>query len=173
MDLLAPTSTTLVLDTSVLVNFLAVDRLDLLAHYPALCVVTDHVRAEVLDFYHERYQRFQKALADQIILEVRVDRLDELQTFAELSQVKRLGLGECSAIAAAVHRHYHLALDDRRARNEAKRRFPSLTLQGTADIIVTSIEAGLLTLAEADAIKEVWAAEHSFRLKIVSFSDLL
>lgn len=164
---------TLVLDTSVLVNFLAIDRMDLLARFATQCLVTDHVRAEILDHYQDRYQRFQTALASRILMELRVDRLDELETFATLSAIKQLGSGECSAIALAVHRQYELAIDDRRARNEVTRRYPTLSLHTTQEIMVALIHSGVLELPEADSIRETWANEHSFRLKIRSFAELL
>ena len=163
----------LVLDTSVLVNFLAVDRMDLLARYPARCLITDHVRGEILEHYSERFQRFQAALALQILSEQRVDRPDELVCFAALSKVNRLGLGECSAIALATQRRYELAIDDRRARNEALSRYPDLVVHRTEDIIISLLRANALPLEEADTLKETWANEHSFRLKISSFQELL
>ncbi len=50
---------------------------------------------------------------------------------------------------------------------------PASRILRTADLMVSAIQAGLLTLAEADAIKEMWEKEHRFRLKITSFGDLL
>lgn len=46
LDVRTPT----LIDTSVLLNFLAVDRVDLLSRHPALrFIVTDHVRGEITD----------------------------------------------------------------------------------------------------------------------------
>ena len=164
--------TAVVLDTSVLINFLAVDRMDLMGRYSKHFVVTEHVQGEILDHYQERYQRFQRALQNNIIEEVRVDRIEELQTFALFSQSGRLGDGECSAIAIAVHRGLTLALDDRRARNETLRHHPDLSVTNTQDLMVSMIRDGLLDVADADTIKEEWEQHHSFRLKISSFAIL-
>ena len=164
---------TLVFDTSVLINFLAVGRMDLLALYPARCIVTDHVRGEILDHYQERFQRFQTALNNQTIEELRVDRPAELLTFVELRASGRLGYGECSAIALATHREFELAIDDRQARNAAKRLAPSLKTHTTQEIMLFLIRLGTITVEAADQIKDTWATEHRFRLKIASFHDLL
>ena len=43
----------IVADTSVLINFLRVDRMDLIARHSHRFLVTDHVAAEVTDFYGE------------------------------------------------------------------------------------------------------------------------
>jgi hypothetical protein len=44
--------TAVLLDTSVLINFLAVDRVDLLGHHPRYrFLVTEHVRKEVTAHY--------------------------------------------------------------------------------------------------------------------------
>ena len=43
----------IVADTSVLINFLRVDRMDLIARHSHRFLVTDHVAGEVTDFYGE------------------------------------------------------------------------------------------------------------------------
>ena len=43
-------STVIALDTSVLINFLCIDRMDLIARYSHQFIVTDHVAAEVFLF---------------------------------------------------------------------------------------------------------------------------
>ena len=85
----------------------------------------------------------------------------------------RLGKGECSAIACAIHRGYALAIDDRRAAREATAAFSDLEIVRTQDLIVSMIDQNLLSIAEADAIKDEWEQRHRFRLTISSFAELL
>jgi hypothetical protein len=70
-----------------------------------------------------------------------------------------------------------VAIDDNRALNRA---FPSAGLGSTRieiirtpDVIVGLLHAGVLTVKEADRIKETWVREHRFTIKTASFADLL
>jgi predicted nucleic acid-binding protein len=105
-----------VIDTSVLINFLVIDRADLLVNHPDYCfVLTDHVRDEVTSFYSEQYGRLQCLLDQNAFEQIRVDSPDELEIFGSLIANKRLGTGESAAIAAAIYRGWVLAIDDVRA----------------------------------------------------------
>jgi hypothetical protein len=42
---------------------------------------------------------------------------------------------------------------------------------GTADLMVQAIREGLLTVAEADAIKSAWELHHRFKLTFGSFAE--
>lgn len=89
------------LDTSVLINFLAVDRIDLLASHPDFrFIVTEHVRAEVTTHYADQLVRLRAALDAGSVEETRVESVEELTLFAQLTKNPRLGLGECAAMAA-------------------------------------------------------------------------
>lgn len=108
-------STVVVTDASVLVNFLRIDCLDLIAGLPLHFTLTDHVADEVSDRYPDQRERLASALNAGILSEIAVTSPEELSLFGSLSATGRLGAGECSAIAVAVHRSYTLAIDDRRA----------------------------------------------------------
>lgn len=162
------------LDTSVLINFLAIDRVDLIANHPEfLFFVTEHVRSEVTTHYGEQLVRLKKALSDGGLQETRVESIEELALFAELSRNLRLGLGECAVIAAAITRTQILAIDDKAARKAASERSPGLVVLDTQAIVLSLIQSGALSVEEADAVKEIWARDHSFQLKIASFTDLI
>ena len=77
-----------------------------------------------------------------------------------------------AAIACAIHCGYVLAIDDRRATREAAAR-SDLEIVRTQDLIVSMIDQNLLSIAEADAIKDDWEKRHRFRLTISSFAELL
>ena len=62
---------------------------------------------------------------------------------------------------------------DRRAIIEARRNDQALRIVTTQDLIVSMIHQRLLTVPEADVIKDEWATKHRFRLKLNSFQDLV
>jgi predicted nucleic acid-binding protein len=168
----APTD--LITDTSTLVNFLRVGRVDLLAGLDSYrFVVTDHVRAEVTSHYPTQLSNFEFALLAGHVVEMTLDTPADLTVFAELKAL-RLGDGECASIAAALNRGLPLAIDDIRARKKAAARDPGLRLVDTVGLMVEAIQAGLLSVAEADAIKADWEANHRFVKKhFSSFAELI
>ncbi len=98
-------------DTSVLINFLRIDRLDLMGNCSLHFLVTNHVREEVTDHFPDQSQRFQNGL-QRILEEIHITDSAEIGLFSTLMQNGKLGRGECSAIAVAIHRKYSLAIDD-------------------------------------------------------------
>ena len=163
----------IVTDTSVLINFLRIDRTDLIAGHSHDFLATDHVAAEISDRYPDQQQRFAAALDAGIISETSVTTPEELQLFGTLFATGRLGAGECSAIALAVHCGYILAIDDRLATRHARRVDAGLRILSTQDLMVSMIREGLLGIEEADRIMQEWAARHRFRLGLDSFQELI
>lgn len=160
------------IDTSVLLNFLAVDRVDLLARHPRLrFVVTDHVRGEVTDRRPERLARFELALAQGLLTQSSVSDSAEIEIFVKLQRTSQLGEGESAAAAAAVSRKAPIATDDRRAKSLLTRLYPSLPVIGTADIVRDLISVGVLSVAQADALKTEWETQHRFKLPFRSFGS--
>lgn len=158
-------------DTSVLINFLVLDRTELLARLPNhRFVVTDHVRAEVTDHFSEQLQRLESAFAAGILEEIRVTDLQEVQLFAQFTATG-LGVGECSAIAVAAHRNLALAIDDKRAVKKLKNAGLNLIIHSTESIVALLIQGSVLTIAEADAMKQDWEINHRFRLTFASFRE--
>ena len=103
----------IVADTSVLINFLNIDRMDLLGHYPRRFLATDHVRIEIED--SEQHLRYDAAVVATYLDICTVTDPDEVELFMRLEPGKRLGAGECSAIAVALSRNLAIAIDDNRA----------------------------------------------------------
>ena len=164
----------IIADTNVLINFLNIERLDLIARHSHDFVITDHVKAEITDDFAHQQKLLEKALKDGVLTERQLIAPEEIDLFLNLSSSGRLGHGECSAIACAVHGKHKLALDDKKATNKALTSISQdLDILRTQDLIVSMIEESLLNLAEADAIKETWETQHRFRLKIESFAELL
>lgn len=158
-------------DTSVLVNFLHVDRMPLLGSLSSAIVITEHVEAEVTDFYADQVLRLADALAQGHIGKTQLTSEPEVNLFGQLMVDGRLGSGECAAIACAINGGHALAIDDRKAAREALRIEAALTVVGTADLMVQAIHEGLLTVAEADAIKSDWETHHRFKLAFGSFAE--
>lgn len=170
-------SSIVVADTSVLINFLKVDRMNLMGAYSRRVLATDHVASEIADAYPEQQARYQAALTAQHLETCSVTDPDEIALFARLGPGQRLGAGECSAIAVALHRGFALAIDDNRAVNRALREAGlagrKLEILRTQDVIIALIRDGILDIAAADQLKDTWANQHRFRIKAASFSDLL
>jgi predicted nucleic acid-binding protein len=167
----------LIADTSVLVNFLRVDRMVLIGRHEPQCVITQHVVDEVTELYPEQRARLQAALDDGHLAVIQVSEDPEIDIFGRLQRTGRLGVGESSAIAVAFHRGYPIAIDDRpairRAEAAAVEEGIALTVLKTPDIIVRLIKAGHLSVEQADVLLVSWRTQHRFHLKIDSFADLL
>jgi predicted nucleic acid-binding protein len=166
-----------VTDTSVLINFLKIDRMDLVGSHPAGFLATDHVRDEISDRYPAQIERYAAAIKAGWVSEEEVVDPAEVALFGRLTATPRLGPGECSAIAVALNRHYSLAIDDGRAIRHALREagltgYP-MTILRTQDVIVELIRANVLTISQADELKAGLEAQHRFRIAIRSFADLL
>ena len=160
-----------VLDTRVLVNFLRIDRVDLLARHPSHeFIITEHVRAEITQHYSDQLARLETALQNGDLQEIRVTDQAELNAFAQLTSTG-LGTGECSAIAVAATRHLPLAIDDKVAAKRARRFQSGLTILNTESLIVSLIHAGVLDVPAADTIKDDWEQNHRFRLPFRSFTE--
>jgi predicted nucleic acid-binding protein len=167
-------STILVADTSVLINFLRIDRMDLIGHHPQRFLATDHVEAEITSDYPDQRMRYQAAVVSGQLDTCSVVDPDEVALFLRLRPGERLGAGECSAIAIAINRKYPIAIDDNRAVRRAIREVGAkLEVVKTVDIMVTLIRTGVLNADAADQIKDGWAHQHKFRIKEASFRDLL
>lgn len=59
-------------DTSVLINFLAVNRMDLIERHLCRFFITDHVSHEVTEHYQKQLSRLKVALEQDILEEIAV-----------------------------------------------------------------------------------------------------
>jgi predicted nucleic acid-binding protein len=164
-------TTIVITDTSVLINFLALDRVGLLSRLSSVhFVVTEHVRAEITEHFPEQLRRLNAAFETGVIEEISVTDIVEVALFADLTS-KGLGLGECSAIAVAVNRKLTIAIDDKRALKKVARLGYNLKVLGTEQLVVQLIAESVLTIVEADQMKDDWEQNYRFKLSIVSFSE--
>lgn len=160
-------------DTSVLINFLKIQRIDLFQKCSLFFFITDHVQDEISAYYPDQHTLLNFAVDQKILVKRNVESPEEFQTFGELSKSGQLGAGECAAIAIAVHQHYCLAIDDNQAIRKASILLSPHCILRTQDLMLLMIQENLLSLEQADHMIQVWAKEHRFRLKIDSFRSLL
>ena len=161
----------IVLDTSVLLNFVKIGRIDLLGRLHTRVVILDQVLDEVRR--PEQRKAVEDAVAAGTVDLQSVRNPTEVSLFAELQTNGRLGAGECAVLAVALTRDWTAGLQDRRAQIEGRRRRKNLAFCQTEDLLLKLIRAGILTLEEADSLLAEWAAQHHFKSRLASFRDLI
>lgn len=159
-----------VADTCVLINLMHVARLELCARIPGVeLVVPDHVREEITRPEEKAALAACLARGDLQIEEITDSAAVAL--FAELTG--RLGRGEAACLAIAAEKGWMVASDEKgRFRREAQERIGKDRLLGTPDLLALAIQAGLLTIEEADKDKGVLEG-HRFKMGFASFRDLV
>jgi len=144
---LAEGATPLLLDTTVLSNFVKVGRFDLLRRvFPVtLCIaaqVYDELKAGDLD------SAVLEGVAAAWLRLVAPESEREVSLYREYSQ--NLGAGESASLAIAICRLWALATDDRVARQAA--RTAGVPLTGSVGILIAAVQANLLTRAEGETL---------------------
>ena len=144
-----------IIESSTLVNFLKIDRADLLASHPSYrFIVVDAVRIEVTKRYAAHVARLDAALAAGQLFEdqpAAATSIAELAAFAAMASI-RIGVGERAAIAAAKTLGLPLAMDDERA---WKRAGSGLTRLDTVSVMVALVKVGVIDVATADASRAI------------------
>jgi predicted nucleic acid-binding protein len=160
-----------VADTSVLLNFLKLDRLDLIARHSSNFLVTNHVSDEVTKHYASQRPRLMDALESGILREHPVMDKQDVALFGKLCS--DLGTGESSAIAFALHRGYALAIDDGKAIKIAKKVSKASKIFRTQDLFHSMIQESLINIQEADRLKQELETMHRIKMPFQSFADFL
>ncbi|MBI1331461.1 MAG: hypothetical protein GC165_01125 [Armatimonadetes bacterium] len=160
----------LILDTSVLVNYAHIDRLDLL--------VGAHVETRVVEQVQTELQRqnqkkaLERAITNGTILPCAVEDLEDIAEAFKIVYDDRRGRGEAFSFVYARSTGGILGIDDKRAMSLFQRKFPELATATSKDLMVKAIKNKLITIAEADEIKGIWEQECRYKLLFESFSDL-
>lgn len=165
-----PPTIVVVTDANLLINLIHVGRLPLLGELPGYrFVVPEAVAAEVT--MEDQRAQLVAAAASNAVSIYQLNDPPALHMFAQLRTV--LGAGEAACVALAAANGWHVASDERRRfRREVMSRLGEGRLLTTPGIFVLAIRAGILTVQEADADKELLATRQ-FRMKFESFSDLI
>lgn len=159
-----------IVDTSCLINFLIVDRMDLFGALRGYTfVVPNHVVAEVTD--DTQRACLAAALAAGVVTEIEITDLAEIETYVSLRRV--LGDGESACLAVAATRGWVMAADEKgRLRREVSERLGETALVNTPGILLSAIQEGILTADEAEALRAV-LARNRFVMDIPPFSALV
>jgi predicted nucleic acid-binding protein len=160
----------IVTDTNVLVNLIHVSRMELFGRIPSHeFILPDHVRDEITR--PEQRTAIDAAIRAGILKVEAITEIPALELYSQLKE--RMGRGESACIALAESRGWAVASDERgRFRREALARVGADNLLGTPEIFVLAIQAGLLTIEEAD--RDICTLEQNrFKMPFGSFRDFL
>jgi predicted nucleic acid-binding protein len=162
---------TVVLDASVVINLIQAGRLDLLAKIEGYEFVVPEQVIALEVTYPEEVRALAAALEAGWVRRVESTDTVEIGLYADLSAV--MGKGEAACLAMAAHRGWLVACDEGgRFRREAEARIGRERIVNTPGIIMLAIRRGLLSIGEADAIKDV-LAQHRYVMPFASFRDLV
>jgi len=159
-----------VADSSFLINFLVLDRTDLLGRLTKFHFhIVNHVRAEIR--YDDQCARLEAAVENGVVTEIEITEPSEILLYDELRQF--LGDGESASLAVAVSRRWVIAADEKgRFRRELFGRLGENYLLDTAGALVTAIKAGVITLGQAEALR-AQLRENRFEMDPRPFDELL
>lgn len=159
-----------VTDANVLINLVHVSRLGLLAKIPNHeFVVPEHVREEITS--PEQRATIDAAVRDGWLKVEVISDLGAITVFTEL--LAHIGRGEAACIAIAAKEGWHIASDEkRRFLREAEARVGVGHVITTVDVFVLAIQAGLLTVEEADADK-ITLEGRRFKVSFASYRELV
>lgn len=137
-------------DSSVLINFCAVRRLDLLV---AACTLPRYVLVDVLgELEPDCRQQVDQLMARDELAAVSLEGRDELERWARYTL--RLDAGESATLAAAASRGWSIAVDERAARRIAAEDLGPDRLTGTVGVLSAAVAQSRLTIEEGDRLLE-------------------
>jgi len=153
-----------------LINLTHVGRLDLLGRLPGYeFAVTLEVVAEIVR--PDQKRQIEAALTAGTLRREELSDPASVVLFAELR--RQMGTGEAATLALASQRGWAIASDEKKAfRRQALARLGRGNILTTPGIYVAAIEAGLLSVEEADRDKAKLEAQR-FTMSFPSFRELL
>jgi predicted nucleic acid-binding protein len=167
----AGSARTVVLDTSIVINLIHAGRLDLLGRIEGYEFVVPEQVVALEVTYPEQAAVLADSLGRGWLRREASTDVAEIGLYAELSRV--MGKGEAACLAMAACRGWIVGCDEGgRFRREALARVGHERMLNTPGLFVLAIRRGLLSVEEADAIKEV-LAERRYDMPFASFRDLL
>jgi predicted nucleic acid-binding protein len=165
----------IVVNTTVISNFAAVDRLGLLRELFGVVHIPPQVYQEIRTGLEEGY-RFYEGIEDLIhplsaegwIRMVGVGDEGALRQLDDL--LNHLDQGEAACVALAVERGWAVLTDDAAARKEARRL--GVSLSGSVGCLALAVERGLCTVDEGNALL-VQMIEWGYRAPMRDLGPLL
>ena len=157
-------------DANILINFLHLDRLDLLGDLPGYeFLVPDHVVEEIRD--PGQREHLEMGIRSGFFSILSITDMEEIESYARFHRY--LGQGESACLAVAQRRGYFVASDERGVfRRTAGEEIGQERILATPDILVLAIRSGLATVEEADGWKAILEANR-FRMRFSSFREIL
>lgn len=146
-----------VLNTTVLSNFAAIDRIDLVADLAGICAVPEVERE--LDAGVQTHPYLQPAL-DALHDTIPVAPISETVANREDVVRSRLDPGEAQAFALADTHDGQLLTDDGDARTFAKQQ--GVTVVGSVGVLLTALDNGRITEPAADNSLQTWVDEYDY-----------
>jgi predicted nucleic acid-binding protein len=159
-----------VTDSSFLINFLVLDRMDILSGVQGFRFhVVNHVTAEVR--YDDQQARLRTALDNGVVTEIEITDSTEIRLYDEFRRF--LGDGESASLAVAVGRRCVIAADEKgRFRRELFARLGEGYLLNTLGAMLAAIKQGVITVADAEALRSL-LREKRFEMDATPFDELL
>ncbi|MXW63517.1 MAG: hypothetical protein F4Y00_01905 [Bacteroidetes bacterium SB0662_bin_6] len=160
---------TVAVDASVLINFLLLNRVDILGAISGYrFVVADAVHKEITR--PDQQTLLSDAFDASLLQKQKGADPSELRIFADLTEV--MGVGEAACLATAEYRGWLLASDERGLfLRIARERIGEHRILTTPEILLRAIRAGIITVEQADEAK-AYLEKNRFRMKFDSFADL-
>lgn len=162
----------LITDTNILINFIKIGRLDILRK---LQMYHFYIPEEVYEETSYPNQRIvlDQALKDGWIHKTLITDPSELQTYAKYK--RQMGNGEAACLAISICRKWVMVCDEQKKKVISKEVFDILGTNywlNTPGILLKAIKENILTVAQADTIKDA-LAQNRFVMNFASFQDLL
>jgi predicted nucleic acid-binding protein len=159
-----------VTDSSFLINFLILDRAEILGRLRQFRFhALDHVVTEVS--YREQRRRLETALEKGFLEPLEITDPDEILSYHGFRQF--LGDGEAACLAVAASRRWLLAADEKgRFRRELLARLGEGYLLNTLGALLTAIRTGVITVSEAEALR-TQLRDNRFKMDSTAFEELL
>lgn len=157
------------LDTCILINMFRGECTDILGSLVQYDFrVTSHVVNEITD---PEQQSVLRRLIEHGVLSVEL--VSDNSTIQDIEfYMHRLAAGEASCLAVAKHNNWIVGTDDGLAIRIVEREIASNKVITTPGLLVTAIRYGIVSIEEADSIKELLETD-KFRMSFKSFSEIV
>ena len=159
-------------DANILINFIKIGREDILRQ---LRIYAFYLPEEVYEeiTYPEQRLVLDQALKEGWLRKTAITDQGELRSYAQYR--RQMGDGEAACLAIAIGRQWIMACDERKKKlisREVQDNLGKGYLLNTPGILLKAICEGILTVSQADAIKDT-LAQNRFVMPFASFQDIL
>ena len=159
-------------DANILINFLKIGRVDILQQ---LRIYTFHLPEEVYAeiTYPAQRRVLDRALKNGWLQKIVITDQNELRSYAQYR--RQMGDGEAACLAIAICRKWIMACDEQKKKliyRTIQQHLGTGYLLNTPGILIEAIREGMLTVSQADAIKNT-LARNRFVMPFASFQNFI